>query len=246
MLKIQVASDLHLELHADGGRGFIQGLDSSGVDVLVLAGDIMSARFFTQVKDLFARLADKYAQVFYVPGNHELWLSRPEEAMTLLGNAVTSFSNVAMLNNQVINFNGRRFIGGPMWFPQWSPLNDYASTQMPDFDQIVDFAPWVVAENRKFQKFMQANLKINDIVLTHYLPSYKSVAPKYQGAATNAFFVCEMDQLIHEKKPALWIHGHTHESFDYQLSSTRIVCNPFGYPKMLNHNYKEKLLISVD
>jgi len=27
----------------------------------------------------------------------------------------------------------------------------------------------------------------------------------------------------------LWIHGHTHESFDYMVGDTRIVCNPRGY-----------------
>jgi Icc-related predicted phosphoesterase len=28
---------------------------------------------------------------------------------------------------------------------------------------------------------------------------------------------------------ALWIHGHTHESMDYTLAGTRVVCNPRGY-----------------
>ena len=27
----------------------------------------------------------------------------------------------------------------------------------------------------------------------------------------------------------LWIHGHTHDSFDYRLNETRVVCNPRGY-----------------
>ena len=29
----------------------------------------------------------------------------------------------------------------------------------------------------------------------------------------------------------LWIHGHTHDSFDYRLNGTRVVCNPRGYAK---------------
>ncbi len=28
---------------------------------------------------------------------------------------------------------------------------------------------------------------------------------------------------------ALGIHGHTHDSFDYVLRGTRVVCNPRGY-----------------
>jgi Calcineurin-like phosphoesterase superfamily domain len=31
---------------------------------------------------------------------------------------------------------------------------------------------------------------------------------------------------------SLWIHGHRHESFDYVVNSTRVVCNPRGYAPM--------------
>jgi len=246
MLTLQVASDLHFETHRDGGYEFIESMDPTGVDVLVLTGDILAARFVDQVKKLLEKIAAKYPHVLYVPGNHELWRLKPEEALGVLDTAIRDIPNVTLVNNRVISIQGRRFIGGPMWFPQWSPLLDYEASQFSDFQEIVDFRPWVVAENRKFQSFMEKNLKEGDVVLTHYLPSTKSIARKYQGAPTNAFFVCEMDQLIYDRSPSLWIHGHTHEPFDYQLSKTRIVCNPFGYPTMLNPGYKEKLLISVE
>jgi predicted phosphodiesterase len=45
-MKIQVMSDLHLEMHADGGAELIRELDRTGVDVLVLAGDITMARYY--------------------------------------------------------------------------------------------------------------------------------------------------------------------------------------------------------
>ena len=246
MLIIQVASDLHLELHQDNGAEFIGKMDPKGVDVLVLAGDILSGRFLTQAKGVFKAFADKYPQVLYVPGNHELWKSRPTEAMSVLRHSLAGLNNVAMLDNQLVTIKGHRFLGGPMWFPQWSPLHDYASTQMTDFEQIVDFHPWVVQENQKFRDFAEKNMKAGDVVITHYLPSMRSVSPRYKGSATNPFFVSEMDQLIYDRKPAAWIHGHTHDSIDYQLSGTRIVCNPFGYPRELNSGFKEKLLIAVD
>lgn len=245
MLTIQVASDLHFETHRDGGVEFIDRMDPTGVDVLALVGDIYSARFATQVHKMFERLAAKFPRIFYVPGNHELWRCKPEEAMLTLSSALAPLKNVTVFNNQLVTFGGHRFLGGPMWFPQWGPLEEYAATQMPDFTEIADFRSWVVPENKKFVKFMQQNLKAGDVVMTHYLPSYKSVSPRYRGSSTNPFFVCEMDQLIQDRKPAYWLHGHTHDPFDYQLSATRIVCNPFGYPTMLNHDYQEKLLISV-
>jgi hypothetical protein len=27
----------------------------------------------------------------------------------------------------------------------------------------------------------------------------------------------------------LWVHGHMHESSDYQIGQCRVVCNPCGY-----------------
>ena len=36
------------------------------------------------------------------------------------------------------------------------------------------------------------------------------------------------------KHVALWVHGHTHDSFDYKVNGhTRVVCNPRGYPQVL-------------
>jgi hypothetical protein len=47
----------------------------------------------------------------------------------------------------------------------------------------------------------------------------------------------------------LWIHGHTHDSFDYLLNGTRIVCNPRGYARSgVNENplFDPDLIIPVD
>ncbi|MDH4313123.1 MAG: hypothetical protein OEW57_15985, partial [Gammaproteobacteria bacterium] len=39
----------------------------------------------------------------------------------------------------------------------------------------------------------------------------------------------DYDALIEDCGPALWIHGHVHESFDYRIGRTAIACNPRGY-----------------
>jgi len=38
-----------------------------------------------------------------------------------------------------------------------------------------------------------------------------------------------LDELILEYQMRIWIHGHTHESFDYRIGKARVVCNPRGY-----------------
>jgi hypothetical protein len=32
------------------------------------------------------------------------------------------------------------------------------------------------------------------------------------------------------QRAALWIHGHMHDPFDYEINGTRVICNPRGYP----------------
>jgi predicted phosphodiesterase len=41
----------------------------------------------------------------------------------------------------------------------------------------------------------------------------------------------EAQRLMRDFGARLWIHGHTHDSFDYRLDGTRVVCNPRGYAK---------------
>jgi len=245
-LTLQVASDLHFEEHRDGGQSFIESMDPTGVDVLALVGDIIAGRFARMVTDVFIPLAKKFKHILFVPGNHELWRTEPIETLTMFARALAPLTNVTLMNNQVLSIQGHRFIGGPMWFPQWSPLSEVATLDFADFSQIVNFREWVLKENTKFQAFLERNLQMGDVVLTHHMPSYQSVPPRYAGDPTNAFFVCNQESIIHERKPRLWVHGHGHTSMDYMLDRTRVVCNPFGYPAILNPNYVEKMLLHLD
>ena len=69
------------------------------------------------------------------------------------------------------------------------------------------------------------------VVITHYLPHRHSIHPKYKGDRLNPAFASDLSRLV--RPPVkLWIHGHTHESFNYVVNGTRLVCNPRGYLPM--------------
>ena len=53
--------------------------------------------------------------------------------------------------------------------------------------------------------------------------------------------------MIEIKQPSLWLHGHTHESFDYNIKNTRVVCNPRGYINSpdLNKSFNKDLIIDT-
>ena len=69
------------------------------------------------------------------------------------------------------------------------------------------------------------------VIVTHHGPSPKSVHPKYAGSPANPAFNSDLEHVMHELGPALWLHGHVHDSFDYRVGATRVVANPRGYPR---------------
>jgi hypothetical protein len=67
--------------------------------------------------------------------------------------------------------------------------------------------------------------------VTHHAPSPMSIHPRFAGSLLNGCFVSDAERLVDARRCALWIHGHTHDSFDYRLNGARVLCNPRGYAK---------------
>lgn len=63
-------------------------------------------------------------------------------------------------------------------------------------------------------------------------PHPGSVAARFARDSLTPAFVSHLSDLIERRQPALWVHGHTHDCFDYRVGATRIVCNPKGYGPM--------------
>ena len=69
------------------------------------------------------------------------------------------------------------------------------------------------------------------VVITHHAPSPRSIHPRFAGSPLNACFVSDAQYLLDGERAQLWVHGHTHDSFDYVVNGTRVVCNPRGYAR---------------
>jgi predicted phosphodiesterase len=244
-MKIQLLSDLHFEFHADGGASFVESLDPSGVDLLVLAGDIATAKGLEKALTLFEA---RYPLIFYVAGNHEFYQAGREQLQKILKRATSRLKNVYWLDNDMaFSFTERysvrkRVLGTTLWFP----LSDGPKHLMNDFTAIPNLEDWVYDENRKAVEFLSKELQEGDVVVTHHLPSPLCTHPKYAGSSLNCFFMTDLTKLIEERKPALWLHGHTHDSMNLQIGSTRVVCNPFGYlGHELNPKFSSNLKIEL-
>ncbi|KNZ30798.1 MAG: metallophosphoesterase [Methylibium sp. NZG] len=66
------------------------------------------------------------------------------------------------------------------------------------------------------------------VVVTHHGPHRGSLASHFAADCVSTAFISELPPSFFDV-PSLWIHGHTHASFDYRVGRCRVLCNPRGY-----------------
>jgi len=236
-MKLSVVSDLHLSM---------QGLDPmrTDADLVVLAGDV--SRPVQAIP--WAKSLGK--PVLYVPGNHEFYGGSLDGTWKQIVDLCDG-SQVYPMQMQERVVQGVRFLGATLWTSFEllvdPALNEQARIQggklLRDFSRIRIsehgaelFSPEVCAElHRTHSSWLRERLAQDfdgpTVVITHHAPSPKSIHPRFAGSLLNACFVSDCEYLMGRDRVALWIHGHTHDSFDYNIKGTRVLCNPRGYFK---------------
>ena len=231
-MKLLILSDLHLEFA-------LLPRPEMGVDVVILAGDIGK-------KDQgihWARATWPDTEIIYVAGNHEFYGGERNDVLLQLRTAAAETS-VHFLDNDEVVIHGVRFLGCTLWtnfhlygWERQSECMEYGQSALNDFRLIKEgegiFTPAdSVKQNQKSVKWLEHNLKNipfhgETVVVAHHCPSCESVAARYQKDLLSAYLASRLESLLGFSK--LWIHGHTHDSFDYTEKGTRVICNPRGY-----------------
>lgn len=69
------------------------------------------------------------------------------------------------------------------------------------------------------------------VVVGHHAPSKQSTKPRYkEDVLMNGGYSSDLSEFILDHPQIkVWTHGHTHDTFDYMVGSTRVICNPRGY-----------------
>ena len=242
-MKIQYASDIHLEL-SDNSR-FINTMpfEVTG-DVLVFAGDIAYLCDKTLPNIKFWKWASaNYREVLLVPGNHEFYGNGDVLAYGDSWNREI-LPNVHYYQNKVVRIDDTDFILSTLW-SHIQPQDEYfVSRGMNDFRQIRcggrrfttdDFN----AEHQKCLSFIKQSVAENTaehiVVVTHHLPSLAVVAPQHRGSLLNSAFATELGDFIADSRIDVWIFGHSHANEEATIGNTRLVCNQLGYVSYGEH-----------
>ncbi|MBS0505989.1 MAG: metallophosphoesterase family protein [Proteobacteria bacterium] len=254
-MKLHILSDLHLG---------VQGMEQprTDADIVVLAGDIARPAQAITWAQGFGK------PVLYVPGNHEFYGASHAQVIAEL-RRLSQGTPVQVLSNDSLQLSGVRFIGSTLWGnfrifdTEEERQHAMAEVQrfMYDFSRIRMgpepgdplFTPQDAADLYETNVAWLARALAQPfagptVVITHHAPTLHSIHPRFAGSPLNAGFVSDAQDLVAASGAQLWIHGHTHDSFDYQVQDTRVLCNPRGYAregKVENALFDAQLVVEV-
>ena len=254
-MKLNILSDLHLSMGA-------LELPRNDADVVILAGDLARPKEAVSWASGFAK------PVLYIPGNHEYYGGSIEGSTEEL-RQLCAGTNIRLLAGDEVIVEGVRFLGTTLWTDfmlfgageKRTAAMHEASSFMRDFKKIGigetakrlftpdDSAALFEAQSAWLEARLSEVHAGPTVVITHHAPSPKSIHPRFSGSLLNTCFVSDAERLIDDAHACLWVHGHTHDSFDYLVHGVRVVCNPRGYAKNgVNENplFDPNFLVRID
>ena len=241
-VRFQVLSDLHIDSYARRGLQ-VGAIPQTDADAILVAGD--TANGMVGIQWLIAESQRLAKPIFVIAGNHEYF---GEDMLQLDSQikALTCDTQVHFLQCDSVDFMGVRIIGTTLWtdYLYQANANTVAIAQqfMRDYQEInygnrrltpLDTVTMHQRHRAWLLDALQQSHKDNmpTIVMTHHSISPQSIAAKYADYPSNAGFVVDLSEWLDaDFAPDVWIHGHTHEAFDYVQGHTRVVVNPRAYP----------------
>jgi len=262
-MAIRIMSDLHLEF---GGLQ-LPITEGQEDDILVLAGDIGLAKRPGTYYPFIEATAPHFRKIIYIMGNHEHYHGSVDRSYDKIKKDLEEFSNVHVLDNEVLRVDDVSFVCSTMWasFDKGNPMTFMAAGDVMNDHRIIRTGPPGIEYKERFRpehayklfreavqfifpaimKEKEAGQKV--CVVTHHAPSPRSIPKIFRGDPLNGAYASVLDDKILDTSPNVWIHGHTHTSFLYEIGNTTVVCNPRGYyGREENPDFDLGLRLSLD
>jgi predicted phosphodiesterase len=221
-VKIGILSDIHMNRNRPWD--FVPKNDV----FYICAGDISEDHGF---REEFIQRHNEH--MFAILGNHDYYDS--------------TFSD-AYLHLQSREVDGIKIAGATLWTDLSNPLDWIVYTRnLIDKRYIKDLNHEDMIETHRYHKKFLFTSNA-DIIVSHHTPSHKSIHERYRGDAMNCCFSNDLEEdiLLMRNPPKLWIHGHTHDRFDYMIGETRVICHPRGYKNELDDYARyEPLIVEI-
>ena len=215
-------------------------------------------------REFFKRVCSEFPNVIYVMGNHEHYHGKFDHSATILRNEFISsgLTNIHLLDRDTVEIDGIHFVGGTMWtdcnrgdaltlYHLEQAMNDFRVIRVAG-DNFKKFLPirtmFEFTKTRDYFRLVIESLPQDAkvVVCSHHAPSHNSIHEYYRNdKLMNGGYATDMSEFILDHpRIKLWTHGHMHNSFDYMVGDTRVICNPHGYPGE-NTNFDFNFIVEV-
>lgn len=248
-MKLHILTDLHIEF------GPFEPPETDA-DLVILAGDTdLKTRGITWAKEAFAG-----KPVIYVPGNHEYYGETYQKLRAEMREEADG-SNVHLLDCAKYEQDELVILGATLWtdfhllgnqaiamLTVQGGMNDFKKIRtLPQYRKFRPFDALQSHSKEKawLEKEIQAAAGKKLVVVTHHLPSLKSIPDQWKNDHLSAGYASSLDELVADSGAILWIHGHTHTACDYMIGETRVLCNPRGYARREVTGYDPALVVEI-
>ena len=245
-----------LKSEIEGNTEVVGAAGTNEPRALFLCGDIGYP--WDPIYEKFLKLcSDNFDQVYVVAGNHEYYsvMSQPEintidDIDCQIGLIVAKYHNVCYLRDSyhVDHENHVIVYGCTLWSnvkTDKKMINDFKyiyakkdkKIEIADYQKMHrDCVDKLKGSLEEIGKFRADHSDYELVVMTHHLPTYDLVTPKYRGHPINEFFASDLDWLIEESNRSdeatisYWFCGHTHSHMEADVAGTKCIVYPQGYP----------------
>lgn len=249
-MRVYAVSDIHVD-HKENFKKIaaISQTDYKN-DILILGGDISSK--FEMVKQVFEIFKERFREVLFVTGNHDLWVrdNSAKDSMDKF-NKIMNLAEEKGVLVQPAHFGSLSIIPLLGWY-------DYSfgkpSVLLDDVWVDHKACVWPEGFNEEvitefFIEKNQEHLKIKNkfiISFSHFLPRVDimpSIIPQDNRSIYPVLGTVKLEEQIRELQSDIHIFGHSHVNLRKEQDKIIYINNAFGYPYEKLVTGKKLLLI---
>lgn len=210
---------------------------------MAVCGDVGHARS-PQFAEFMRQVSDTFEKVFFVPGNHEFGLGTTynRKAVTklepVLRHLCRRLGNVDYLDREtaIIRTPGEDITvaGSILWSRPMPSVTDpmydggvgtgFGGGYLEHVAEHTAHVEWLT------QVLRQHETKRKVVVLTHFVPTFRLIEPRFKklGLRATSRYATDLEHLFRPPLHA-WLCGHTHSVLETTVNGIPTAVNAFGY-----------------